>query len=147
MADEDRSRLSLIVFSGDYDRVHYAMAMAAAAVAIARPVTLLFTMGAIRALAAPADDGTPGWTNLKPAENGQKAADRDAAHERSGVATLEELISACAELGAAFEVCEMAMTSEGIAHDDLRDDLKITSGGLVGFLSEAEREGGRIVFV
>ena len=41
----DRTRLSLILFSGDYDHVHYAMAMAAAAAATARPVTLLFTMG------------------------------------------------------------------------------------------------------
>jgi len=30
-------RLSLIVFSGDYDRVHYALAMASAALATDRP--------------------------------------------------------------------------------------------------------------
>ena len=41
------SRLAIIVFSGDYDRVHYALAMASAAAAVSRPATLFFTMGAL----------------------------------------------------------------------------------------------------
>ena len=43
-------KLSVIVFSGDYDRVHYALAMASAAAATNRAVTLFFTMAATRAL-------------------------------------------------------------------------------------------------
>lgn len=143
----DRTRLSLILFAGNYDRVHYAMAMAAAAAATARPVTLLFTMEAIHALRAARDDGSPGWAALKPAENGDSPGARDAGHAAKGVATLEELITACGELGAAFQVCEMGMVAEHLTREDLRDDLTIVSGGLVGFLSEAERDGSRIIFI
>jgi peroxiredoxin family protein len=146
-AGGDRTRLSLILFAGDYDRVHYAMAMAAAAAATARPVTLLFTMGAINALRAAGDDGSPGWAALKPAENGDAPTARDTGHAAEGVATLEELITACGEIGVTFHVCEMGMVAEHLTRDDLRDDLAIATGGLVGFLSEAERDGGRIVFI
>jgi len=147
MSASDRTRLSLILFAGDYERVHYAMAMAAAAAATARPVTLLFTMGAIHALRAAQADGSPGWAVLKSAVNGDEATARDAAHNADGVASLEELITACGEFDVAFHVCEMGMAAEHLTRDDLRDDLTIASGGLVGFLSEAERDGGRIVFI
>ncbi len=143
----DRTRLSLILFSGDYDHVHYAMAMAAAAAATARPVTLLFTMGAIHALRAEMGDGSPGWSALKPGETGDAPGARDARHGEDGIATLEELIAACNELGAAFQVCEMGMVAEHLSRGDLRSDLTIVSGGLVGFLAEAERDNGRVIFI
>ena len=76
MTETSPERLSLVVFSGDYDRVHYALAMAAAAAATARPVTMLFTMGAIHALRAAQANGVPGWAMLKPASSGNDAAVR-----------------------------------------------------------------------
>ena len=66
-------KLSIVVFSGDFERVHYALATAAAAAAVDRPTTLFFTMEAIHALARRRGDGTPGWTAL------EGAATRDAA--------------------------------------------------------------------
>ena len=42
--------LAVILFSGAFDRVHYALIMAAAGAAIDRPVTLFFTMEACRVL-------------------------------------------------------------------------------------------------
>ena len=44
------AKLGIIVFSGDYDRVHYALITASAAAATDRQVTLFFTMEGIRAL-------------------------------------------------------------------------------------------------
>ena len=67
-AAEGRSgpdKLSIVVFSGDFDRIHYALVMAAAAVASNTPVTLFFTMWAGRALEAPLAEGKPAWTRLK----------------------------------------------------------------------------------
>ena len=46
MASPDK--LSLIIQSGEYDRVHYALVMASAALAVGKPVTLFFTMAATR---------------------------------------------------------------------------------------------------
>lgn len=147
MTETSPERLSLVVFSGDYDRVHYALAMAAAAAATARPVTMLFTMGAIHALRAAQANGVPGWAMLKPASSGNDAAVRDAHHAEDGLATLEELFDACGAFDVTFKICEMGMTAEKLTPADLRDDLSIASGGLVGFLAESERDSGRIVFI
>jgi len=142
-----RDRLSLIVFSRDYDRVHYAFVMAGAAAATNRPVTMFFTMGAIRALLARCPDGTPGWAALAPADSGESAADRDAAHANAGIAALDELVEACADLGVTVRVCEMGLMAERLSAADFRPDIPITVGGMVSFLAEAENDNGRIVFI
>tara|TARA_R110000787_G_scaffold14982_4_gene46026 strand:+ start:517 stop:960 length:444 start_codon:yes stop_codon:yes gene_type:complete len=147
MTETAPERLSLVVFSGDYDRVHYALAMAAAAAATGRPVTMLFTMGAIHALRAEQANGVPGWAALKPAAGGDEAAMRDARHAEDGLATLEELFYACKTFDVAVRICEMGMTAERLTPADLRGDLEIASGGLVGFLAESEKDSGRIVFI
>ena len=142
-----RDRLSLILFSGNYDRVHYAFVMASAAAATNRPVTMFFTMGATKALLARQPDGSPGWAALLPTENGETATGRDASHAKTGVATLEELIAACSELAVSIRVCEMGLVAEGLSLADLRRDVAVAEGGMVSFLAEAEKDGGRIVFI
>lgn len=128
------AKLSLIVFSGDFARVHYALATAAAALAIDIPVTLFFTMGAIDGLRRARADGMPGWHALP-------GAGRDADFARQGVATFEELLSACRELRAAFMVCEMGLRAEKMSLADLRGDIPYQEGGLVTFLSDARADG------
>lgn len=140
-------RLSIIVFSGDYDRVHYAFVMASAAAATNRPVTLFFTMGASKALLAAQADGTPGWAALSATDGGVSAIDRDAHHADTGIATLEELMEACAELDVTVRVCEMGLRAEGLVLSDFRTDMAVIEGGMVSFLAESEKDGGRIVFV
>jgi len=133
------ARLSLVVFSGDFARVHYALAMAAAALASDTPATLFFTMGGCRALARPGADGTPGW-------HGLDGADADAALKAKGLAGFDDLLEACAALGATMMVCEMGLKAIGLGLDDLDPALTISPGGLVTFLADAEGDGG-MVFV
>ena len=45
--------VSAIVRAGDYESVHYALALAAAALAVNKPAVLFFTMAGIRALCGP----------------------------------------------------------------------------------------------
>lgn len=142
-----RSRLSIIVFSADYDRVHYALVMASAAAATNRPVTLFFTMGASKALLAARRNGAPGWATLSATDDGISATDRDASHGTAGIATMEDLLGACAELDVTVLVCEMGLKAEGLALSNLRTDLAVTEGGMVSFLTESEKDGGQIVFV
>ena len=130
-------KLSLIVFSGDYAKVHYALAAAAAAAAIDRPATLFFTMGAARALCAA--DGAPGWRALP-------GAGADAELRARGVAGFAELLDSCAELGVRFMVCEMGLRAAGIAPEALRRDLAIDVAGLVSFYNDAD-PGGAMLFV
>jgi len=140
-------RLTLIVFSGDYDRVHYALAMAGAALATGRPVTLFLTMEGIRLLLAESDEGVPGWSALGPGADGAPAAARDARHAEAGIATVEELLVACVELGARFMVCEMGLRALHLIASELRPDVAVTEGGLVTMLAEADSDRARIVFI
>lgn len=126
--------LALVVFSGGFDRVHYALAIAAAALACDRPVTLFFTMEAARALARPGPDCGPGWAALAAAPDGQTAVAQDSALRAKGIAGFEDLLAACVALGASVMVCEMGLRAIGLGLDALRDDVPVRPGGLVTFL-------------
>lgn len=146
MAEKDaRDRLGVIAFSGDVERVHYALALASAAAAVNIPATLFFTMGAIRALLKDGADGTPGWHALSAGESGLAPAAREAVLKKRGAATFAELLAACADLRVTFMVCEMGLRAIGIEAEDLRSDIAISQGGIVTLYRATE--GGRIVFV
>ncbi|SKA00292.1 Peroxiredoxin family protein [Enhydrobacter aerosaccus] len=116
--------LSLIVRSGDYESVHYALALASAALAINRPAILFFTLGGIRALLGPPatlDD----W-------------DRDELMRQRGIGDFETLLQACVELGARFIVCEMGLRALGIDRAQLRRDVPFTVAGIVTLLDETK---------
>lgn len=138
------AKLSLVVFSGSYDRVHYALATAAAALSVNTPVTLFFTMGAVRALLGPDGDGRPGWQSLPVETGGGDGAARDDALKAKGVGDFEELLAACVALGATIMVCEMGLRAEGTRLAELRDDLEIAEGGLVTFLRDATPDGAML---
>lgn len=122
MASPDK--LSLIIQSGDFDRVHYALVMASAALATGRPVTLFFTMEGTRALIHGFAD-VPQETMLA----------------QENLATFEELIAACSEMDAKFMVCEMGLRATGINRPRLRTDIDITDGSAVSFLGDASADG------
>ncbi len=146
---QESSRLSLIVFSGDFTRVHYALVIASAAAATNRPVTLFFTMGAVRCLLAEnnegAEPGAPGWHGLT-GENNKTAAQIDRGYGEKGVARFEELFSACIELGVRFMVCEMGLRAAGFEGAALRADVDAAKGGVVSFLSDSG-DRGRLLFI
>ncbi len=141
----DRTRpakLALIVYAGAFDKVHYALATAAAAIATNTPVTLFFTMDAIACLAR-GPDGAPGWHTVL-AGDGRTGAVVDGEFAERGVGTFEELLSACIELGATFMVCDMGLRAKDIARAALRDDIAFVEGGLVTFLNDARADGAML---
>lgn len=133
-------KLSIVVFSGDFDKVHYALVMAAAAVASNRPVTLFFTMWAGRAL-----EGGPGWRAMR-CSDGSTALDMDARFKARNVADFETLLEACVALGVTFMVCEMGLKALDMDPDALRADVPVAKGGVVTFLADASKDGA-MVFV
>lgn len=136
-------KLSIIVYSGDYGRVHYALAMASAAAAMNRPVTLFFTMGAIRALTKPAKGG---WGSLPVTDDTGHGtgAGQDEAMAEKGLATFEELLAACVTFKVTFMVCEMGMRAVDLTMDDLRGDVPYQEGGIVSFLADDSATGATI---
>ncbi|WP_412559152.1 DsrE/DsrF/DrsH-like family protein [Thalassospira sp. MIT1370] len=138
---ESPRKLSLVIFSGSFEKVHYALVMASAALATGREVTLFFTMDASRALLAPS-----GWRHLRTEAEGATATSIDLSFSTRGIGSFEELLSACASLGAKFMVCEMGLRALGLENDATRDELSIETGGVVTFLNDA-RQNGEMLFI
>src|SRR5918995_6391049 len=80
----ERERLSIVLLSGSFERVHYGLCMASTAAALERPVTLFVTLGALRALVAADAGGRPGWMGLPVADEpaGSAVADGGALDPR-----------------------------------------------------------------
>jgi len=134
-------KLSLVVYAGHFDKVHYALVMASAAAAIGRPVTLFFTMGACEALRRPGDDGVWPWTRMPLSEGDGTGENTDRAYAEKGVATFNELWEACVALGVRFLVCEMGLRARGLEGEPLRDDVEIERSGVVTFIDDASKDG------
>lgn len=117
--------LSLIIQSDEPERVYYGLVMAAAALALDRPVTLLFTMGGTRVL-------TAGWNT------------GGAVRPGPGTAGYEELLSSCVELGGRFLVCEAGLRFTGMTAADLRGDIPFEVGSAVTLLSGGSRDGAML---
>ena len=134
-------KLSIIVYAGDYGRVHYALAMASAAAAMNKPVTLFFTMAAIRALTKHG-----GWRELPAGDvaPGETGGDQDSAMTGKGLAGFEELLEACVAFKVKFLICEMGLRALGLAKSDLRDDVAYEEGGIVTFLADASATGSTL---
>jgi peroxiredoxin family protein len=141
----ERDRLSVVLSSGAFERVHYALCMASAAAALERPVTVFVTLGALRAFSGAEASGRPGWMGLPvgadlaaPAVDGGAL---DARYRDGGVAGFEELLEACRALGVEFMACEMGLRALGLAPEALRADLELRPGGLASLFAR----GGQIV--
>ncbi|MGK9165803.1 DsrE/DsrF/DrsH-like family protein [Inquilinus limosus] len=125
--------LSIVVFDGRFDRVHYALVLASAAAATNRKATLFFTGQALRALLP------EGWRRL---EGDAEAREAEFASRR--VATFTELLEACQALGVRFIACEMGLRALGLAAADLAVPAEIA--GVVTLLAEAPRDG-QLLFI
>lgn len=140
--------LGVIVFSGDFERVHYALVMASAAAAVGRPVMLFFTMAGLQAIRRPDADGRAAWQQLPGGSDAAGAAtggDVDGRFRASGVAGFEELLSACVSFGVRFLACEMGLKAVGLDRDALREDLPIEQGGVVTLLAAVGRNGAMLM--
>jgi len=132
-------KLSIVVYDGHFDKVHYALVMASAAAAIGKPVTLFFTMEACRALTK-----DRGWTAMPLSDTEGDGTARDAEYGGRKVATFEELLEACVTMKVRFLVCEMGLRARDLTRADLRDDIPIEEGGVVTFLTDASKDGAMV---
>ncbi|KAA0682986.1 DsrE family protein [Roseomonas genomospecies 6] len=144
---EGPESLSIVLFAGGFDRVHYALVTASAAAATNRKVTLFFTGRALNTLLAADADGAPGWHRLDPADDGSRPAERDAFFTANGLAGFEELLEACVMLKVTVMACEMGLRALGLPTGaPLRADVPVKTGGVVTFLNDAPKTGA-ILFV
>ncbi|WP_428539046.1 DsrE family protein [Rhodopila sp.] len=111
--------LGVLLLSGSHDRAHYAFVVASAAAALGRHVVLFATNRGCLALCRD-------WTALRD-------ADRDARIEANGVAGLDTLRDACAQIGVRMIVCEAGLRAEAIDPSLLLPQVEVA--GVATFLS------------
>ncbi len=113
--------LALLLLTGTHERAHYAFMLAVAAAAIGRPVVLFASNDGCRAL-------LQDWSSLV-------QASRDAVVIAQGVAGLDELRAAAAELGVRLLVCEAGLQMAGLPTTALLPGVEVS--GIPTFLIAA----------
>lgn len=113
--------LGLLLLTGTHERAHYAFMLAVAAAAIGRPVIIFASNDGCRALARD-------WSSLTDAT-------RDETIRARGVAGLDELRAAAAELGVRLLVCEAGLLMAGLSAELLLPGVEVT--GIPSFLVAA----------
>jgi peroxiredoxin family protein len=153
MADATTKK-TIVVFSGEMDKVLAAFVIANAAAAMGDEVTLFFTFWGLNALRRPEKMKSRGKSTLQkmfglimPRGPGKLPLSymnfggagpklmRRAMAQRN-VATLEEMISTAREEGVKLVVCTMSMDLMGLSKEELIDGLEFA--GAASYLGEAD---------
>lgn len=154
-------KLSIIVFSGDFDKLAAAFTLATGAAAMGREVNMFFTFWGLSAVKKMLGRSFLGGSWLSRAVGFMMGGLRVAPTSRfnfmgggpavfrrlmrhANVATPEGLLEAAKALGVALYVCEMAACALGLKREDFIDEVR----GVVGvatFLNVAE--GGQTLFI
>ena len=156
-----KKKLSIIAFSGDFDKLTAAFTLGTGAAAVGYEVNIFFTFWGLDAVKkeqghSPVGRGFlpklfglfMGGTKVAPVSrlNFFRLSGKIFRHlmRKNNVATLEELIEAAKALGINFYVCEMAMHILGLEKDDFIHEIKDVLG-VATFLNISE--GGRTLFI
>jgi tRNA 2-thiouridine synthesizing protein A len=149
-----REKTTLVVFSGDLDKVMAALIIANGAMAMGKPVSLFFTFWGLNVLRRP--DAPPLKKSLIESAFGMMlpagAAKLNSLskmnfagagaplmkHVMAGkhVAKPAELLGELIKGGAQIIACQMSMDVMGIRHEELIDGVEL--GGVAAFLAEAQ---------
>ncbi|MBO4806980.1 MAG: DsrE/DsrF/DrsH-like family protein [Paludibacteraceae bacterium] len=157
----DQKKLSLIAFSGDFDKLTAVFTLATGAAAVGYEVNVFFTFWGLDAIKQKKGRSFVGgnWlTKLFGFMMGGLSATPTSRFnffglgpkifrslmKKNNVATLEELVDAANALGVNLYACEMAMHVLGLEQKDFIHEVKDTLG-VATFLEISE--GGRTLFI
>ncbi|MBR1464976.1 MAG: DsrE/DsrF/DrsH-like family protein [Bacteroidaceae bacterium] len=157
----NQKKLSIIAFSGDFDKLTAVFTLATGAAAVGYEVNIFFTFWGLDAIKRKQGRSFIGsnWLTktfgfmmggLKVAPNsrfnfwgiGPKIFRK--LMKKNNVATLEELVDAAKALDVNFYACEMAMHVLGLTKDDFIPEVKDVLG-VASFLNLSE--GGQTLFI
>jgi peroxiredoxin family protein len=155
-ANVPQDQVSMVVFSGDLDRMLAAFIIATGAAAMFERVVMFFTFWATPALkdihkkVEKADRMAKMFEWMLPKGAGQlKLSKMNMAGagtrmmkylmNKKGVMSLEKLMKAAADSGVEIVICEMSMDLMGIRREEIIDYPNISIAGVASFLLEAGR--------
>ena len=161
MADTQKKKLSLIAFSGEFDKLTAVFTLATGAAAVGYEVNIFFTFWGLDAIKQKRGRSFVGGSFLTKIfgfmMGGLKATPTSRFNfwgigpkifrslmRKNNVATLEELVEAATALGVNLYACEMAMHVLGLKQSDFIHEVKDTLG-VASFLEISE--GGRTMFI
>ena len=157
----ERKKLSIVCFSGDFDKALAAFTLATGAAAVNWEVKMFFTFWGLNILKKKTGRSLIGSGILARVFNFLMGGKRNLPLSRlnfggmspflmtgmmkkSNVATLDELIDAAKELNIDFVACEMAMHILGVKKEDLDGHVKDVVG--VATFLDASKDG-HIIFI
>jgi peroxiredoxin family protein len=148
------NRLSMVVFSGELDKVLAAFVIATGAVAMGMDVVMFFTfwgtpvlrdkqkkaggkdvMGKMFGAMLPTGTGDVKLSNMN--MGGMGTAMMKSLMKKKNVASLEEMLEMAEELGVRIYVCEMSMDLMGFKREEFIDYKGLGFAGVATFLQEA----------
>ena len=149
------NKISMIVFSGELDKVLASMVIATGAVAMGMDVVMFFTFWGTPVLRAKNKDaggkdmmgkmfGTmlpKGTSQVKLSKmnmGGMGTAMMKSLMKKKNVASLDEMLELAEELGVRIVVCEMSMDLMGFKREEMIDYSHLSFGGVASYLQEAQ---------
>lgn len=146
--------VSLVVFSGDLDKVLAAFVIATGAAAAGLETSIFFTFWGLSALkkkdASAVQKGlkqrlfglmTPGSSEGLGTSKlnffGMGAVMLRSMMQERGIASLEELMTMARDLGVKLTACTMSMDAMGVTQEELIDDVRYA--GVAAFMADAAR--------
>ena len=149
------NKLSMIVFSGDLDKVLASFVIATGAVAMGMDVVMFFTfwgttvlrdknksvggkdfMGKMFGAMLPKGTGAVKLSNMNMA--GMGTAMMKSLMQKKNVASLEQMLEMAEELGVRIYVCEMSMDLMGFKREEMIEYKHMGFAGVATFLEEAQ---------
>ncbi len=149
------NKLSMIVFSGDLDKVLASFVVATGAVAMGMDVVMFFTfwgttvlrdknksvggkdfMGKMFGAMLPKGTGAVKLSNMNMA--GMGTAMMKSLMKKKNVASLEQMLEMAEELGVRIYVCEMSMDLMGFKREEMIEYKHMGFAGVATFLEEAQ---------
>ncbi|MEW6673628.1 MAG: DsrE/DsrF/DrsH-like family protein [Thermodesulfobacteriota bacterium] len=149
------NKLSMVVFSGDMDKVLASFVIATGAVAMGMDVVMFFTFWGTPVLrdkkksvsgkdmmgkmfGAMLPRGTCEVKLSKMNMGGMGTAMMKSLMKKKNVASLEQMLELAEELGVRIYICEMSMDLMGFKRDEMIDYSNLTYCGVAKFLEEAQ---------
>jgi peroxiredoxin family protein len=150
-----KDQLSMVVFSGDMDKILAALIIATGAAAYDMKVKLFFTFWAISSLRDPSRKGKgknliekmfgimlPRGSSRLPLSKmnmaGMGTNMIKGIMKKHKVASLDEMFRTAGELGIEINICEMSMNLMGFKREEMIDYPAMTVCGVATFLSDAQ---------
>ena len=136
-------KLSIVVHSGDMDKIYSALIIATGALSMGMEASLFFTFWGLQRLQK---GGLEKGSLSKMHMLGIGKSMMKQRMNKANVSSLERLMQDFKELGGKIIACDMTMQIMGIKKEDLREDL-ITEYGAVGTYIQEARESTINLFI